>query len=215
MAKVLIIEDEKAMSDLIAIKFKVEGFEVDQAFSLAEAKVKLTAPGVVYDAILSDYLLPDGNSLDLFTELRPQPQVAKVPIVLATNYVEDLSQDKAKSLGVSEVIVKYQVVPAQMVEKVKHLISPSGTATPSTPAAAPAPQPSIASPAPVPVAPPQPPVAVPASPVGPPPPPQAPATIPVAPAVPSPAPVAPPVTPAPAAPVPVAPTAPVDPNKPQ
>jgi CheY-like chemotaxis protein len=137
MAKVLIIEDEKAMSDLITIKFKVDGFEVDQAFSLAEAKAKLTSQK--YDAVLSDYLLPDGNSLDLFTELKPQ--LGTLPIVLATNYIEDLSQDKAKSLGINEVIVKYQVVPAQMVEKIKTLIGNSGVLNPTPIAGAPNPLP--------------------------------------------------------------------------
>lgn len=118
--KVLLIEDEKAMSDLIAIKFKVEGFEVDQAFNLAEAKTKLLAGG--YDAVLSDYLLPDGNSLDMLAEVRSDPKVANVPVIMATNYIEDLSQDKAKELKISEVIVKYQVVPAQMVQKIKALV---------------------------------------------------------------------------------------------
>lgn len=118
--KVLIIEDEKAMSDLISIKFKVEGFEVDQAFNIAEAKQKLSVGG--YDGILSDYLLPDGNALDMFSEIRETPNVAKVPIVLATNYIEDLDQAKAKSLRINEVIVKYQVVPAQMVQKIKQLL---------------------------------------------------------------------------------------------
>lgn len=141
MAKVLIIEDEKAMSDLIAIKFKVEGFEVDQAFSLAEAKQKLTAGG--YDAILADYLLPDGNFLDLFAEVHTDPNIAKIPIVLATNYVEDLSKDKAKELGIKEVIVKYQVVPAQMVDKIKLLVQGGSVAAPVPP---PPPQPATPQP---------------------------------------------------------------------
>jgi DNA-binding response OmpR family regulator len=132
MAKILLIEDEKAMSDLIAIKFKVEGMEVDQAFTVADAKQKLANP-TSYDAILSDYLLPDGNALDLLAEVKQLPQVANVPIVMATNYVEDLSADKAKALGITEVIVKYQVVPAQMVEKIKALL---GVAAPAQPAAA-------------------------------------------------------------------------------
>ncbi len=137
MAKILIIEDEKAMSDLIAIKFKVDGFEVDQAFTLAEAKQKLTTEK--YDAVLSDYLLPDGNALDLFTELKPQ--LGNLPIVLATNYIEDLSQEKAKSLGINDVIVKYQVVPAQMVERIKTLIGNAGVMNPTPPVAAPSPLP--------------------------------------------------------------------------
>lgn len=137
MSKVLIIEDEKAMSDLIAIKFKVDGFEVDQAFTLAEAKQKLTAQK--YDAVLSDYLLPDGNALDLFTEIKPT--LGNLPIVLATNYIEDLSQEKAKSLGINDIIVKYQVVPAQMVDKVKTLIGNTGVMDPTPPAGVPSPLP--------------------------------------------------------------------------
>lgn len=127
MARILIIEDEKAMSDLITIKFKVEGFEVDQAFNLAEAKQKLLAGG--YDAVLSDYLLPDGNALDMIGEVRADPKVANVPIVMATNYIEDLSKDKAAELKIAEVIVKYQVVPAQMVQKIKALLGQSAGQT--------------------------------------------------------------------------------------
>lgn len=158
MSKVLIIEDEKAMSDLIAIKFKVEGFEVEQAFSLAEAKQKIEADGATINAILSDYLLPDGNSVDFLTEVKNNPQTAQIPIIVMTNYVEDVNLEKAKSLGVSEVIVKYQVVPAQMVDKIKNLIGGGGMVS-SVPAQAPAapqidpvgnPVPAAPTPAPVP-----------------------------------------------------------------
>ncbi|MFH0937310.1 MAG: response regulator [Candidatus Daviesbacteria bacterium] len=121
MAKVLIIEDEKAMSDLIAIKFKVDGFEVEQAGTLTEAKAKLSSVGP-FDAILTDFLLPDGELVDFLTTLRADPQTATLPIVMMTNYIEDVNVDKLKQLGVAEILVKYQVVPAQMVEKIKNLI---------------------------------------------------------------------------------------------
>lgn len=120
--KVLLIEDEKAMSDLIAIKFKVEGFEVEQAFSLVEAKQKLINNGP-FSAVLTDFLLPDGDLVDFLTAMRADQRVAQIPVVVMTNYIEDLNTDKLKSLGVSEVLVKYQVVPAQMVEKVKQLVN--------------------------------------------------------------------------------------------
>lgn len=118
MAKVLIIEDEKAMSDLVAIKFKVEGFEVEQALNFAEAREKLVSAGQL-DAILTDFLLPDGDLVDFLTHLRSEPKYANLPVLVMTNYVEDVNQEKLKSLGVIKVIVKYQVVPAQMVGEVK------------------------------------------------------------------------------------------------
>lgn len=145
MAKVLLIEDEKAMSDLIALKFKVENFEVDQAFNLAEAKEKLTSAN--YDAVLTDYLLPDGDLTDFLTGVRADSKYQNLPVIVMTNYVEDVNQEKLKSLGVSEIIVKYQVVPAQMVDKIKALIVTTATTPPV------APQEPQAAPAPIPQAP--------------------------------------------------------------
>lgn len=150
MAKVLLIEDEKAMSDLIAVKFKVDGFEVEQAFTLAEAKAKIASNGP-FGAILTDYLLPDGDTMDFLVALRESPTTQTLPVIVMTNYVEDLNVEKLKSLGVSDILVKYQVVPAQMVEKIKALI---GTSAPA--AAAPQPQASEVPASPVPPVPPAP-----------------------------------------------------------
>lgn len=122
MAKILIIEDEKAMSDLVAIRFKVEGFEVDQAYNLTEAKQKL-GQGIIYNIILTDYLLPDGDLIEFLTQLRSASTMKDIPVVIMTNYVEDLNNDKIKSLGVLDVFIKYQVVPAQMVTKIKQLLN--------------------------------------------------------------------------------------------
>ena len=120
--KVLIIEDEKAMSDLVAIKFKVEGFEVEQAFNFAEARTKVVQNGP-FAAILTDFLLPDGELADFLKEVRANPQIAGIPVVMMTNYIEDVNADQLKQLGVLDILVKYQVVPAQMVEKIRNVIN--------------------------------------------------------------------------------------------
>jgi CheY-like chemotaxis protein len=122
MNKILIIEDEKAMSDLIAIRFKVEGFEAEQVYTLSEARQKV-ASGITFNAILTDYLLPDGDLVDFLTQLRASPNFKTIPVVVMTNYVEDINTDKLKALGVSDVLVKYQVVPAQMVAKIKQILN--------------------------------------------------------------------------------------------
>lgn len=120
--KVLIVEDEKAMSDLVALKFKVEGFEVEQAFTFAEAKAKVVQNGP-FAAILADFLLPDGELAEFLKTVRSNPQIAGIPVVVMTNYIEDINTDQLKSLGVNDILVKYQVVPAQMVEKIKSVLS--------------------------------------------------------------------------------------------
>lgn len=120
--KVLIIEDEKAMSDLIAIKFKVEGFDVEQAGSFVEAQQKVSSIVGPFDVILSDYLLPDSQLVDFLTWLRNNPSTKGIPVIVMTNYIEDINQEQLKSLGVAEILVKYQVVPAQMAEKIKEVV---------------------------------------------------------------------------------------------
>lgn len=122
MAKILLIEDEKAMSDLVSIRFRVEGFEVDQANNLAEAKQYL-AKDTKYNAILTDYLLPDGDLIDFLTTLRANVAWKDLPVVVMTNYVEDLNNDKLKALGVLDIFTKYQVVPAQMVARIKQILN--------------------------------------------------------------------------------------------
>lgn len=119
--KILIIEDEKAMSDLVALKFKVEGIDVEQAFTFTEAKTKVAQNGP-FSAILTDFLLPDGELVDFLKVVRSDPQIAGIPVVVMTNYVEDINADQLKSLGVLDILVKYQVVPAQMVEKIKSVV---------------------------------------------------------------------------------------------
>lgn len=121
MAKILIIEDEKAMSDLVTIRFRVEGFETEQAFNFTEANQKLSA-GSNFDVILTDYLLPDGSLADFLTKLRQDPTLKDLPVVVMTNYVEDLNNEQLKSLGVLDVLIKYQVVPAQMVARIKQIL---------------------------------------------------------------------------------------------
>lgn len=129
--KVLIIEDEKAMSDLITIKFKVEGFDVEQAFTLSEAREKLSTHGP-FDLILADYLLPDGDLIEFLESIQSETASSGRKLLVMTNYIEDVNIGRLRSLGVPEVIVKYQVVPAQIVEKAKQVLGvANNTANPA------------------------------------------------------------------------------------
>lgn len=122
MSKILLIEDEKAMSDLIALKFSLEGFEVIQAVNLTEAAQKLVADGP-FDAILTDFILPEGDSTEFLVKLKSDPKTRDLPVLVMTNYVEDVNMDKLKEIGVDDVMVKYQLVPAQMAEKMRKLLA--------------------------------------------------------------------------------------------
>lgn len=85
--RVLIIEDEKKLSAFIAKGLAQEGFSVDTAASAAEAE-KQTLNGV-YDLIVMDVNLPDGDGFTLLEELRRQGDATPVIMLTARGSVDD------------------------------------------------------------------------------------------------------------------------------
>jgi DNA-binding response OmpR family regulator len=85
--KLLIVEDEKALSDSISSYLKQESFVCDQAESYAGALAKIEQYD--YDCILLDINLQDGNGLELLKELKSNHKGDGVLIISARNSLED------------------------------------------------------------------------------------------------------------------------------
>lgn len=79
MAKVLIIEDDKALNKGVAFALKREGYEILSAYNKTEGKQMILNNKI--DFLLLDINLPDGNGLDLCKEIR---EYVKFPIVFFT-----------------------------------------------------------------------------------------------------------------------------------
>ena len=61
--KILIVEDERKLSDSIVAYLNGERYLCEQAFTYADAKMKVNM--YEYDCILLDLMLPGGNGLDI------------------------------------------------------------------------------------------------------------------------------------------------------
>ena len=85
--KLLIVEDEKELSDSISSYLKQESFVCDQAESYAGALEKIEQYD--YDCILLDINLQDGNGLELLKELKSNHKGDGVLIISARNSLED------------------------------------------------------------------------------------------------------------------------------
>ena len=82
MAKLLTVEDEIAIRELLAFICETDGHEVVKAASLAEAREALRRGGL--DLILLDVMLPDGSGFDFLREVRTDAASASVPVVMIT-----------------------------------------------------------------------------------------------------------------------------------
>lgn len=85
--KILLVEDEKGLSDSISTYLKQEGYlcEVAIDFKSADEKIELYQ----YDCILIDINLPDGNGLNLVKALKRLKAKAGIIIISARNSVDD------------------------------------------------------------------------------------------------------------------------------
>ena len=85
--KLLIVEDESSLRELLARALRKEQYVVETASTYAEASDKLAAYS--YDCILLDIMLPDGNGLQLLERLRRADKTRKRNHYLGSGFLED------------------------------------------------------------------------------------------------------------------------------
>ena len=85
--KILIIEDERELSDNIVTFLSSENYLCEQAFTFADAKMKVHL--YEYECIVLDIMLPDGNGLELLKEIRDRHSQVGVIIVSAKDSIND------------------------------------------------------------------------------------------------------------------------------
>ncbi|MFA6317238.1 MAG: response regulator transcription factor [Elusimicrobiota bacterium] len=129
-AQILVVEDQPATLDLICDVLKEEGFEIQQAQSLAGARdsIKRAAP----ELLILDRGLPDGDGLDFVKELRAEPKWGELPVLILTakKAVED------RVLGLKGGADDYLAKPfntEELVARVEALLRRAGK-TPPPPA---------------------------------------------------------------------------------
>ena len=85
--KILIVEDDASLREIINRALVAEGYVVETASTFFEADSKLA--GYSYDCILLDVMLPDGSGLKLLEHLRALGKRENVIIISARDSVED------------------------------------------------------------------------------------------------------------------------------
>lgn len=115
---ILIVEDEKALSQVLAEKLQKEGFDIATAYDGAEAvpMAKKKKP----DMILLDLLLPKKNGFEILQELKSDKSLEQIPVIVLSNLDQDEDIKKSISLGAVDYYVKAQHPLKEIVEKVKN-----------------------------------------------------------------------------------------------
>lgn len=102
--KVLIVEDDKSLSEVLSYNLEKEGFNVFKAFDgrTGIEQAKLKKPEIV----LLDVMLPGVNGIDVCRQLRKMKETKDAGILMLTAKSEDLDQVGGFEAGADDYVVK-------------------------------------------------------------------------------------------------------------
>lgn len=89
--KILLVEDEPDIRDLLLFNLQREGYAVTASGNVTDALALMR--DTACDLLLTDNLLPDGCGVDLIRQLQQAPQTRHVPTVLMTGGVRPVGSD--------------------------------------------------------------------------------------------------------------------------
>jgi CheY-like chemotaxis protein len=114
--KILIIEDEIILLELLKKKLTGEGYDVLTAMDGIEGleKMKENRP----DLILLDIVMPRMGGIEVMEEMQKSDELTNIPIIVISNSGQPVEIDKAQRLGACDWLVKTEFDPQSVVEKV-------------------------------------------------------------------------------------------------
>jgi two-component system phosphate regulon response regulator PhoB len=104
MPAVLVVEDEPAIAELIAVNLRHNGFRTTWAIDSASAQIEIDAS--VPDLILLDWMLPGESGLTLAKRWRAHPRTKEVPIIMLTARGDESDRVAGLDAGADDYIAK-------------------------------------------------------------------------------------------------------------
>ena len=121
MKKILIIEDEPTLGEVLQKKFEAAGFEVSLIRQSLETLnfIKKTKP----DIILLDLFMPILNGFEILKYKKLDPEISDIPVIVMTNSLQSTQEVEIKPLGVARFLIKANLTPKDIVDEVNNIFS--------------------------------------------------------------------------------------------
>ena len=116
--KVLLVEDDVALSSVYKSRLEMEGFEINEVSNGEDALSE--AINFKPDLILLDAMMPKISGFDVLDILRNTPETANIHVIMLTALGQPKDKERAQALGVDDYLVKSQVVIGDVVERVRY-----------------------------------------------------------------------------------------------
>lgn len=117
--KVLIVEDEEALTTLLRYNLEAEGYDVDVVMRGDEAEIRLSE--ATPDLILLDWMLPGVSGIELCRRLRARRETERLPVIMMTARGEEGERIRGLATGADDYVVKPFSVP-ELLARVRALL---------------------------------------------------------------------------------------------
>jgi len=121
--KILIIEDEELLLNLLKKKLSELGYEVFTAIDGLQGLegIKETVP----DLVLLDIVMPKMGGFEVLEKKQEDDSIKNIPVIIISNSGQPVELEKAKQFGAKDWLIKTEFDPVEVVEKVIRQIGDS------------------------------------------------------------------------------------------
>jgi len=114
--KILLVEDEEIMIDLLQKKLTKESYETSVARDGQEGLEMMKE--VKPDLILLDIIMPKMGGFEVMEEMAKIKELKKIPVIVISNSGQPVVLDRAQKLGAKDWLIKTEFDPQEVIDKV-------------------------------------------------------------------------------------------------
>lgn len=113
--RIYLVDDDKFLLDLYAVKFKNAGHEVTAFPGGEELVAALRKGGTMPDAVLLDVIMPGMDGFTALAAVRKEKLAPQTKFIILSNQGQDSDIEKARSLGANGYIIKASAIPSEVL----------------------------------------------------------------------------------------------------
>ncbi len=117
--KILLVEDEEAIREMVEMILQQAGFDVSAASSAEQAQTVLA--DILPDLVLLDWMLPGVSGMELARRLKKDPDLKSLPIIMLTARGEEEDKVRGLELGADDYVTK-PFSPKELIARIKAVL---------------------------------------------------------------------------------------------
>ncbi|MGE5541064.1 MAG: response regulator [Bacillota bacterium] len=119
--RLYLVDDDRFLLDMYAVKFKAAGHEVT-AFQNGEEALTALREKPAPDAMLLDIVMPGMDGFEILQKIRDEKLAPTTKVIVLSNQGQEADIEKAKQLGAAGYIIKASAIPSEVFSETLKII---------------------------------------------------------------------------------------------